>query len=220
MPRIQALVVLTLLGTALWAAGGPSQVFTFAKADADKTPAGWKAAKTGEGEGSVWKVQADPTTPSKSGFMLTQTAEGPNPLFNLCVREDIRLKEVEISVAFKALRGKKDQGGGVVWRYQDANNYYVARANPLEANCRIYKVVAGKRIQLATKEELDLKTGAWHTLRIEHGKKGEIECYLDGKKLLSVDNETTIDKPGQIGLWTKADAQTGFDDLRVSDRSK
>jgi hypothetical protein len=55
-------------------------------------------------------------------------------------------------------------------------------------------------------------------MRIEHGKKGEIECYLDGKKLLSVDNETTIDKAGKVGLWTKADAQTYFDKFEVTEK--
>ncbi len=88
--------------------------------------------------------------------------------------------------------------------------------NPLEKNCRVYKVIDGKRTQLATAENLDAKAAEWHTLRIEHaGKKAEIECYLNGKKLMSVDNETTIDKPGKVGLWTKADAQTYFDQFEV-----
>jgi hypothetical protein len=76
--------------------------------------------------------------------------------------------------------------------------------------------VAGKRVQLATAENLDAKAGEWHTLRIEHGgKKSEIECYLNGKKLMSVGNETTIDQPGKVGLWTKADAETHFDKFEV-----
>src|SRR5262245_11548177 len=113
----------------------------FGKEDLGKVPAGWKAAQTGKGDGSVWKVVEDMTAPSKSGLALAQTAEGPGPMFNLCVAEDSSLKDVEITVAFKANAGKNDQGGGVVWRYQDANNYYVARVNPLEDNFRVYKVV-------------------------------------------------------------------------------
>jgi hypothetical protein len=94
----------------------------------------------------VWQVVADATAPSKSGYALAQTAESPSAMFNLCVAEGPKYKDVEASVAFKAIRGKKDQGGGIVWRYQDANNYYIARMNPLEDNYRVYKVVAGKHL--------------------------------------------------------------------------
>lgn len=192
------------------------KVIRFGKSDLGKAPVGWTIAKTGQGEGSVWKVIEDKSAPSKSGFVLAQTAESPNAMFNLCVVDKIKAKDVEVSVAFKPNKGNLDQGGGIVWRYQDADNYYIARMNPLENNLRVYKVIAGKRIQLATKEELPAKAGEWHTIRIEHkGKKNEIECYFNGKKLLSVDNETTIDKPGKVGLWTKADAQTSFDELRI-----
>jgi uncharacterized protein YfiM (DUF2279 family) len=189
------------------------QVFRFSKDDLGKVAKGWTAAKTGQGEGSVWKVVADDTSPSKTGYVLAQTAEGPRPLFNLCVVDDTNCKDVEVSVAMKAVAGKVDQGGGPVWRYQDANNYYIARYNPLETNYRLYKVVSGKRIQLATKEGLDQPAGKWITVKIEQ-KGDEIECYLDGKKLLEA-KDSAIQKAGKIGLWTKADAQSHFDNLEV-----
>jgi hypothetical protein len=187
-------------------------------ARATSVPAGWKAAQTHEGKGSVWKVAADDTAPSKSGLVLAQTAESPSAVFNLCVATDTSYKDVEVRVAFKAVRGKKDQGGGIVWRYQDANNYYVARMNPLEDNYRVYKVVAGKRIQLGTKEDLKVPEGEWHTLKIKM-VGDHIECFLDGKKLLDV-RDDTIPKAGQVGLWTKADAQTYFDNFVVSSGKK
>lgn len=196
-------------------ADDPVTAIKFGKADEGKIADGWTAAKTGKAEGSVWKVVADSTAPSKSGYALAQIAIGPSRLFNLCVLDKSSYKDVEISVAFKAVKGDIDQGGGVMWRYQDADNYYIARFNPLEANLRVYKVIAGKRIQLATKENLTEAAEKWHTLRIEHDKNGEIECYLNGKKLLSVDRENTIDKPGKVGLWTKADAVTYFDDFQA-----
>jgi hypothetical protein len=192
-----------------------ARAFTFGRADLGKVPSGWRADKTGKGEGSVWKIVEDTTAPSKKGYVLAQTAESPGSMFNLCVAEDTKHKDVEVSVAFKAVAGKKDQGGGIVWRYQDANNYYVARMNPLEDNFRVYKVVAGKRTEL---ESADVKvpTGEWHTIRIE--MKGDaIECYLDGKKHLAV-KDTTFKDAGKVGLWSKADAQTHFDDFRVSDK--
>jgi hypothetical protein len=100
-----------------------------------------------------------------------------------------------------------------MWRYQDANNYYIARMNPLEENYRLYKVIDGKRIQLASAEEIVTKDNAWHRLSIRHvGKK--IECFLDGKKVLEAENEQ-IAQAGKVGLWTKADAHTYFDELTV-----
>jgi uncharacterized protein YfiM (DUF2279 family) len=192
---------------------GKEQVFRFSKDDLGKVAKGWTAAKTGQGEGAVWKVVADDTSPSKSGYVLAQTAEGPRPLFNLCVINDTNYKDVEVSVAMKAVAGEVDQGGGLVWRYQDPNNYYIARYNPLETNYRVYKVVGGKRIQLATKEGLDQPAGKWITVKIEQ-KGDEIECYLNGKKLLEA-KDSAIQKPGKVGLWTKADAQSHFDNLEI-----
>ena len=205
--------VIVLVAAAGVAAEEKSRTFPFAKADLGRVPAGWKAERTGKGEGSVWKVVEDPTAPSKSGYALAQTAESPGPLFNLCVAEGTEVKDVEVSVSFKAVKGKVDQGGGVVWRYQDADNYYVARMNPLEDNYRVYHVVGGKRTQIATKEGLKVPTGEWHTLKVTMAG-GRIECYLDGKKEIEF-TDSTIPKAGRIGLWTKADAQTHFDDFKV-----
>jgi hypothetical protein len=150
--------------------------------------------------------------------VLAQTAAGPSLLFNLCVQQDGDYKDVELRVAFKAIKGDKDQGGGFVWRYQDANNYYVARMNPLEDNYRLYHVVAGKRTQLETKEELKVPTGTWHTLLVKM-VGDRIECYLDDKKQLEA-KDATITKAGKVGLWTKADAQTHFDGFQVRDLSR
>jgi Domain of Unknown Function (DUF1080) len=206
--------IVALAGGAAIAAEDKVPSFDFGKDDEGKLPTGWKADKTGKGEGSVWKVVADDTAPSKKGHVLAQTAAGPGPLFNLCVADNTSYADVEVHVAFKAVKGDKDQGGGIVWRYQDANNYYVARMNPLEDNFRVYKVVAGKRVQLQTKEDLKVETGTWHTVTIKMTGK-RIECYLDGKKQLETEDDT-FSKAGKIGLWTKADAQTHFDTLKVS----
>ena len=214
MHRIALLALLGAIPMSLCAADDKARTLTFAKDDLNKVPKGWTADKTGTGDGSVWKVVADDTAPSKKGFVLAQTAESPKAMFNLCVADDTSLKDVEAAVAYKAVKGKVDQGGGIVWRYQDANNYYIARFNPLEDNFRLYKVVAGKRLQLAAKEELVVKAGEWHTLAIKM-TGDQIECSLDGKKYLEA-KDATFDKAGKVGLWTKADAQTYFDDLKVS----
>jgi hypothetical protein len=189
----------------------------FAAEDVNKVPQGWKAAQTGKGAGSVWKVVADVSAPSKTGHILAQTAASPKSMFNLCVREQGAYQDFEVTVPFKAIAGKEDQGGGIVWRYQDENNYYVARANPLEDNFRLYKVVNGKRIQLAT-ADVEVPSMKWNLLRIRHvGDK--IECSLNSKKLLEA-KDNTIAAAGRIGLWTKADAQTQFDALMVRNLKK
>ena len=178
-------------------------------------PPGWFAAKTGEGPGSVWKVVEDATAPSGGKALAQTSAEGPKKLFNLCVAKKTSFRDLELTVAFKAVAGRIDQGGGLVWRYADANNYYVARMNPLENNYRVYKVVAGKRTQLAT-ADMKIDAARWHTLRIVHVGK-HIECYFDGRRYLDVKDDT-FSKAGKIGLWSKADARTHFADLRATEK--
>jgi hypothetical protein len=184
----------------------------FADAVVGKLPKGWSSAKTGKGEGSVWKIVADDSTPN--GKALAQvSADGSRPLFNLCVANDTHYADLDLTVSVKAIAGKIDQGGGPVWRYQDADNYYIARINPLENNYRVYKVVDGQRTQLAT---ADVTTPAkkWHVLRIVQ-KGNQIRCYANNTLYLEVKDDT-FKQAGKIGLWTKADAQTYFAELRVS----
>ncbi|HJZ90765.1 MAG TPA: family 16 glycoside hydrolase [Gemmataceae bacterium] len=212
MRRLSSFVVAVLLAGVLSAEDKP-RTFTFAKDDLGKVPAGWKAAQTGKGA-SVWKVVADDTAPGKTGFALAQTTDDRNALFNLCVADEPSLKDVEVSVAFKANAGEKDQGGGIVWRYQDADNYYIARMNPLEDNFRVYKVVGGKRSPEFQNAEVKVPKDEWHTIKITMvGDK--IECFLDGKKYLEAKDDTFA-KAGKVGLWSKADAQTSFDEFKVS----
>jgi hypothetical protein len=188
--------------------------WTFEDPAAGTLPHGWTAAKTGEGPGSKWKIVKDETAPSGSQVIAQVSSEGPNRLFNLCIADETSYRNVDLSVALKAESGKFDQGGGPIWRCRDADNYYVARANPLESNYRVYKVVAGKRTQLGS-FDVETAAGKWYTIRILHEGR-HIRCYLDGKLCLDVKDDQFADA-GKIGLWTKADAVTSFDDLRVKD---
>jgi hypothetical protein len=209
------MLLAALANMAVWAGEEKERTFRFSKDDAGKVPAGWRAEQTGKGRGSVWKVVADETAPSKSGYVLAQTAESPNPVFNICVVEDTKYRDVELSVSFKAIAGKNDQGGGFVWRYKDNNNYYIARMNPLEDNYRVYKVVAGKRAQLGGKGGVKVKAGEWHKLKVEV-KGNKMEGYLDGEKMWEITDET-YKNAGKVGLWSKADAQTHFDEFKAED---
>jgi hypothetical protein len=205
------LACLLLAVPAVFAADGARR-WGFDDAALDKLPAQWTAAKTNEGPGSVWKVLADETAPSGKQVLAQTSSEGPSPLYNLCVAWDTQYRDLDLSVALKAVTGKIDQGGGVVWRYKDRNNYYIARYNPLETNYRVYKVVEGKRTQLDS-ADVTFPPGKWHTLRIVHKGEG-IQCYLDGTLHLEA-TDATFGEVGQIGLWSKADAVTHFDDFTV-----
>jgi len=176
--------------------------------DADK--AGQIAAGF-TGAPGQWQVVADETAPSKPN-VLAQLAKNEKSVYNVALATDTRFKDVDLSVKTKAVAGEGDQGGGLVWRAKDAQNYYVARFNPLEDNLRLYHVVVGKRTQL---KSADTKLPAgWHTLRVTM-KGDQIECFIDGQKYLEL-KDATLPDAGAIGLWTKADAQTLFDDLTVS----
>jgi hypothetical protein len=193
-----ALVLLTVTASDTW---------NFEDATVGELPKGWTAAKTGAGLGSEWKVVHD-----GSKALAQTSSQGPNALFNLCIADKTSYGDVDMAVSLKAVTGKLDQGGGLVWRLRDANNYYIARWNPLEDNFRVYKVVDGKRTQLAT-ADVKLPADKWHMLRIRQ-VGNQIRCDLDGKQYLSATDDTFKDA-GKIGLWSKADAVTHFDDLIV-----
>jgi hypothetical protein len=154
-----------------------------------------------------WRVASTP-----DGKVLAQTAKSPNPVFNVTLISDTNAKDVDLSVRMKAIAGKNDQGGGLVWRAKDAKNYYVARNNPLGAGSyNVYKVVDGKRSMF--KGVPLRRTDGWHTLRVVM-TGDHIECYHDGKKYLDV-HDSTFPEAGKIGLWSKSDAQSQFDDLML-----
>ena len=190
--------------------------WSFEDCPAGKLPKGWTAMKTGEGPGSEWKVQTDETSPGGAKVLAQVSSEGPRPLFNLCVLDEATFRNVDLTVAFKAVDGKIDQGGGPVWRLRDADNYYVARMNPLEDNFRLYKVEKGKRTKLAS-ADLKVPAGEWHHIRIVH-EGNRIQCFLDGKPYLEL-TDSTFTEAGKVGLWSKADAVTRFDDLRATEKA-
>lgn len=177
--------------------------------DADKPDA---IAKGFANEVGEWKVVADSTAPSKK-HALAQLAKSSKPTFNLTLIGDTSYKDVDVSVKMKAIAGEVDQGGGVVWRAKDAKNYYIARYNPLEENLRVYKVENGKRSKEFDTATVERKEG-WHTLRVTM-VGDRITCYYDSQKHLEV-KDSTFSEAGKIGLWTKADAQTHFDDLTIT----
>jgi hypothetical protein len=197
-----AAVVLVWSVTAF--AADTDKTWTFDSESVGAVPEGFAVA-TGH-----WSIVADPDAPSKP-YSLAQTAKNSGSTFNIILNKGTPAKDLDLSVKMKAVAGGEDQGGGLVWRAKDPSNYYIARYNPLEDNYRVYKVVDGRRseIQSATIKHTD----GWHTLRVEM-IGDHLQCYYDGQKKLDV-KDSTFKEGGQIGLWSKADAQSHFDDLTL-----
>lgn len=189
------------------------RAFGFDSDPAGRPPAGWSLRETNPSEAlAVWRVEPDESAPSPPNVLALAETRNYGSTFNLAIAEGTSYADLDLSVHVKPVSGSEDQGGGPIWRCRDENNYYVARFNPLESNFRVYKVEKGRRRQLES-ARVDTQPGVWYTLRVT--MVGErISCYLDGEKLLET-TDGTFREPGMIGLWTKADAATSFDDLRV-----
>lgn len=168
-------------------------------------PAGWSCGVTGRGE-PKWAVEADATAPSK-GQVLRQSGKAAFPW---CVKDDAVLADGWVEVKFRPLSGREDQAGGVVWRWKDDGHYYVARANALENNVSLYYVEGGKRKTLKYVDAA-VPGGAWHTLRVEFAGT-RILVLLNGKRAIELD-DSRIAGAGKVGVWTKADSVTAFDDF-------
>jgi hypothetical protein len=183
---------------------------SFATCQAGKTPDGFQSDHTGLGDPASWIIRADPAGGKRT---LAQTsADAVNKQrFPVCVYEPLAARNVEASVRFKPLSGKVDQSGGVIVRYQDKDNYYVLRANILEDNVRFYKLEKGKRTLVAG-IPAKIAPGQWHTLKLLADGPRFI-CTFDNQQFEAGD--TTFAGAGKIGLWTKADSVTCFDDLKI-----
>lgn len=193
--------VLLMIGCSLHAGEGPRKTWTFENDATGSPPRGFTL---GAGE---WRVAT-----TNDGKVLAQSAKSANPVFNVALVHDTDARDVDISVRLKAIAGELDQGGGLVWRARDTRNYYIARFNHKENNFRVYKVVDGKRSQPFQSADIKHHDG-WTIVRVTM-KGDHIECYLDGKKYLDV-RDTTFAGAGKIGVWSKSDAQSQFDDLAL-----
>jgi hypothetical protein len=199
--KIIILTSVVLLATCL-VAQNLGKIWNF---DSEKTGGNPEGFTVEVGE---WKIMADLTAPSMPN-VLAQLAKNSVLTFNITFISNTNYQDVDLSVKMKPIAGKEDQGGGLVWRAKDAKNYYIARYNPLEYNYRLYRVEKGRRIQL---QDADIShSEGWHTLRVTM-EGDHIQCYYNGKKYLDV-KDSTFRERGKIGLWTKGDAQSHFDDL-------
>lgn len=194
-------------------AAGQQLFYNFDADSAGQPPAKFHSARTGSGSESKWVVMPDPTAPSKPNVVAQASTDQTDYRFPLLIADDATYRDLDLSVKFKAVSGSIDRAGGLVFRLKDPNNYYIVRANALENNYRLYRVVNGRRSQFAG-ANLKVTSEEWHELRVEIvGNK--ITCYYDGSKKIEATDDTFKDA-GKVGLWTKADSVTYFDDLKAT----
>ena len=178
----------------------------------DSVPPGFSSGLTGKGVPPIWKIVDDPTSPAGPQVVAETSGDRTSDRFPLLVLDGFEARDVQVSVAFKPVSGRVDQAAGIVVRLKDANNYYIARANALEGNVRLYKVVGGKRSQFAGKD-VPIPSGRWETLGLDV-QDDRFEVRLNGEILFDA-RERTFKGAGKVGFWTKADSLTYFDKLRA-----
>ena len=193
--------------------------------EADKPgtlPRGWSVAMTHDGGAPRWEIVQDESAPSPPYVLAQLSQDRTAGRFPLAIWDRVAILNGSVSVAFKTVDGAVDQAAGIVWRYQDPNNYYIVRANALENNVVLYKVENGVRLSIAPKGlpsrsygvKHDIPRGQWNTLRIDfHG--GSFVVFFNSEKLFETEDQTFA-KPGKTGLWTKADSVTYFDEFTVT----
>ncbi len=189
---------------------GTAETVNFDKSDVGKAPNGWTATQTGSGQ-AQWAVVQDATAPSKPN-VLKQSGQAAFPL---CLKDDTSIKDGAVEVKFKALSGREDQAAGLVWRAKDANNYYVARANALESNVTVYHTINGRRTE-TKRVRMAVAANQWQTLRVEF-QGSHFTVSLNGQRALEWDDDT-FKEAGKVGVWTKADSVTVFDDFTYSSK--
>jgi hypothetical protein len=203
-------LAIAMLTNSLLASVALAETVNFDKDPIGKPPAGWTATKTGSGK-AEWTVVQDDTAPSKPN-VLKQSGQATYPV---CIKDDTSLKNGFVEVKFKPVSGREDQAGGVIWRAKDADNYYIARANALEDNVTIYHTIKGRRVDFKNVDE-KVASGQWHTLRVEF-EGNKFIVIFDGKKVIEA-SDNSFKEAGKVGVWTKADSVTLFDDFSYGEK--
>ena len=209
---VAAVGALVLAGAALAQEQTP-MVHNFDADSAGQPPAGFEFGRTGGGAQGKWIVKAEKDAPSGPNVLAQVDADPTDYRFPLAIVKDGTYRDVMLTVRARPISGTVDQGFGLVWRYKDANNYYLTRCNADEDNCTIYHVVDGHRRAFANKG-IKVPTNAWHTLKME-AKGDHFTVWFNGTQVLDV-HDATFKDAGKVGLWTKADSVIYFDDLTVT----
>lgn len=204
----------------------PAQLIRFDNSPVGPLTGEWTVGMTHKGGPPAWEILPDPSAPSKPNVLAQTSTDPTGGRFPFAIYNGASVKDGSVSVRFKAISGRVDQAAGLVWRFRDANNYYIVRTNSLENNIVFYKVENGERISLAPRNMPSRTYGVkhtvpkqkWNTLKVEF-KGSMFTVFFDGEKIMELE-DSTFSQPGKTGLWTKADSVTYFDDFQIADEGK
>ncbi|MGZ6124402.1 MAG: hypothetical protein ACXWLR_05555 [Myxococcales bacterium] len=205
-----ALVLLVAMAT--FAEERQMTTFNFDADVAGQPPRGFEFALTGKGKPGRWVVQAVGDAPSGRNVLAQVDGDDTDYRFPIAWTGP-ELKDLHLSVKCKPVAGKGDQGCGIVWRLKDKDNYYIARANALEDNVHLYRVVDGRRNRFEGWNG-KVASGVWHELAVEM-VGDHIQVFFEGKKVIDA-RDDTFKAAGRFGVWTKADSIVQFDDLTAT----
>jgi hypothetical protein len=183
-----------------------AETVNFDSFPAGNPPAPWKTGQAGGRGTAVWKIEADPSAPSKPNVLHQSGSAG----YAWCVKTDTSIADGTVEVKFKPLAGKRAQAGGVIFRFKNPDQYYVARANANENNVNLYRFDAAGREEVKV-VDTPVALNQWHTLRAEFQGK-HIRVSMDGKTYIDLE-DAHISGAGAVGVWTRFDSDTVFDDL-------
>ena len=215
--RLTNLFIISVVLGATMTVQGATRKVDFSDDTAGQPPKGFEFGLTAKtGAPGKWVIQAE--GPNK--YLAQTDPDSTRARFPVAVLSAVSAADVDLSVRFKPVSGRVDQAAGLVWRYRDQDNYYIVRANALEDNIVLYKVEKGKRIDLPVKGEgrtygkkADVTAGQWSTLRVV-AAGATFAVHFNGSQLYEVE-DGTFTQAGKVGVWTKADSVTQFDDLTV-----
>ena len=201
-----------------------AQTIGFDQSAAGSLPTGWTSAMTHNGGAPKWEILKEESAPSKPNVLAQTSTDRTSGRFPLAIYDKASIRDGSLTVTFKTISGKGDQAAGLVWRYQDPDNYYIVRANALEDNVVLYKVERRERVSLAPKGSPAKTYGVQHRIpkqtwtRLAVTFAGNVfTVSVDGQKIMEVEDQT-FSGPGKVGLWTKADSVTYFDDFRIESK--
>lgn len=210
---VLAIVPLPLLG----------EVVDFESMEANAPPRGWRLTMTDGGEPPRWNVINDASSPARPKVLAQLSEDRTSGRFPLAIYPSAAIGNGELTVRFKPVSGRVDRAAGLIWRYRDEDNYYIVRANALENNVVLYKVEDGRRTPLGPVGRTDeygvshpVPAEQWSTLAVSFDG-ARFNVSFDGMPLFEVVDET-FTEPGRVGLWTKADSITYFDEFEIEER--
>jgi hypothetical protein len=209
---VKVLIFVIVIFSFLRAGQAANMKWDFESDSADQSPTGFTFGKTGSGRVGRWLIKSEKAAPSGVNVLAQTDPDTTSYRFPVAIVDSVSARNVRVSVLCKPLAGKVDQACGLVFRFGDENNYYVVRGNALENNVRLYYVKNGQRQQVAGWDG-PVASGVWHSLNLE-AREDSFEIYWNGQKVI-VAHDATFKEAGKVGLWTKADSITYFDDLNV-----